>query len=180
MVRTAAELVGSRGVAATSFSAVLATSRAPRGSIYYYFPEGKRQLIQASVEWTQQLVLDHQRACAARTPAGVLEHFVRFFRRSVVSSECTAGCPIAAVAVGSYARELPLQSAVRAGFRSWLGLLSRQLEARGVARAEARSLALTTLASVEGALVLCRAEGRVAPLDAVRRQLRFLANRLSS
>lgn len=180
MVATAAELVGSSGVAATSFSAVLAKSRAPRGSIYYYFPEGKRQLIRDSVEWTQALVLDHQRACAARSPAGVLDHFVRFFRQSVVSSECTAGCPIAAVAVGSYARELPLQSAVRAGFRSWVALLSDQLEARGVPRSQAQSVALTTLAAVEGALILCRAEGRVAPLDAVHRQLRRLANRRPS
>jgi AcrR family transcriptional regulator len=44
MVRSAASLIGSRGVDATSFSDVPADSGAPRGSIYHHFREGKRSL----------------------------------------------------------------------------------------------------------------------------------------
>ncbi len=175
MVESAAVLLGAHGVTATSFSEVLAHSGAPRGSIYYYFPGGKAQLVRDSVEWTADQVLSYQRACPSRTPAGALTHFVDFFRRSVVSSHCRAGCPIAAVAIGSLSPEVALQSAVRAGFRSWTDLLTSQLVDRGLRRPRARALATVTVSAVEGALILCRAEGRVAPLDAVRRHLRQAA-----
>ncbi len=172
MVASAARILGAHGVDAASFSVVLADSRAPRGSIYYYFPSGKRQLVHDAVRWTSEKVLEHQRACSARTAAGVLAHFLGFFRRSVVASRCRAGCPIAAVAIGSYSTEELLGRVVRSSFAAWIALLARQLRARGVRRAAARELAVTALASIEGALILCRAEGRVAPLDVVGRQLR--------
>lgn len=175
MVASAAGIIGARGVNAASFSAVLADSRAPRGSIYYYFPSGKRQLVEDAVRWTSEMVLAHQRACTARTAGGVLAHFLAFFRRSVVSSRCRSGCPLAAVAVGSYSEEELLGRVVRSSFDAWIGLLARQLRACGLGRAAARDLALTTLASIEGALILSRTAGRVAPLDGVGRQLRRLA-----
>ncbi len=180
MVASAAVLIGSRGVDATSFSDVLASSRAPRGSIYYYFPAGKRQLVEDAVAWTAAQVLAYQRTCRARDPAGVLTHFLAFFRRSIVASECRAGCPVAAVAIGAYTEEAVLASAVRRSFRSWIDLLVRQLTELGVPPRAARRLAVTTLASIEGALLLCRAEGRVDPLDEVAEALRRWAPRRKS
>src|SRR5438477_181964 len=49
MVRSAASLIRTRGVNATSFSEVLADSGAPRGSIYHHFPAGKKQLAEATL-----------------------------------------------------------------------------------------------------------------------------------
>ena len=49
--------------------------------------------------------------------------------------------------------------------------MAEQLEATGIARQRAKTIALTTLAGMEGALILCRAEGNVKPLDAVADEL---------
>ena len=65
MVRSAASLIRTRGVNATSFSEVLADSGAPRGSIYHHFPEGKKQLAEDAIRWTSERVLAHLRAGAA-------------------------------------------------------------------------------------------------------------------
>ena len=54
MVATAAALLGSRGVRATSFSEVLARSRAPRGSIYHHFPGGKKELMRDAMDWLKR------------------------------------------------------------------------------------------------------------------------------
>src|SRR5207249_1860292 len=70
MVRSAASLIRTRGVAGTSFSDVLADSGAPRGSIYHHFPEGKEQLAADAIKWTSERVLAHQRECPASTPKG--------------------------------------------------------------------------------------------------------------
>ncbi|HEU0163488.1 MAG TPA: TetR/AcrR family transcriptional regulator, partial [Thermomicrobiales bacterium] len=62
MIASAASLIASRGVNATSFSDVLADSGAPRGSIYHHFPEGKRQLAEDAIRWTSSRVLAFMRA----------------------------------------------------------------------------------------------------------------------
>jgi TetR/AcrR family transcriptional regulator, lmrAB and yxaGH operons repressor len=176
MVASAASLLGTRGVTATSFTEVLKDSRAPRGSIYHHFPGGKIELVRHALQRTSDLILTYQRGCTARTAPGVVEHFVALFRGSLTSSQCQAGCPVAGVVIDTYAVRGPLRKVAQESFRAWIRLLADQLAAVGVPRAEARSLAVTTLASVEGALILCRAEGNVGPLDSVSRQLRLLAS----
>ncbi len=176
MVASAASLIGSRGVKATSFTEVLKDSRAPRGSIYHHFPQGKRQLVRDALHRTTEQILTYQRTCTADTAAGILEHFVDLFRQSLASSQCRAGCPVAGVVIDTYTDRGALRETARESFRSWIALLTDQLVAVGFTRADARSLSVTTLASVEGGLILCRAEGTVAPLDQIARQLQTLAS----
>ena len=175
MVVSAASLIGSHGVSATSLSDVLQASRAPRGSIYHHFPAGKQELVEEAMRWTTEQVVAHQKSCTAATAAGVLDHFVALFRQASKLSHCQAGCPIAGVIVDVHSSEDRLGKVGRASFRAWTGLLSRQLTRAGLPPQRARSLAVTALASVEGALILCRAENSVAPLDAVALHLRELA-----
>jgi TetR/AcrR family transcriptional repressor of lmrAB and yxaGH operons len=175
MVMSAATLIGSRGVSSTSFRDVLKHSRTPRGSIYHHFPEGKRELVGDALRWTTEQVLAYQRTCTAKTASGVLEHFVELFRQSVVSSNCRAGCPVAGVVVDTYSEDEVVLELCRASFRQWISLLTSQLAAVGLPRPSARSLAITALASIEGALILSRAEVSVAPLATVADQLSQLA-----
>jgi AcrR family transcriptional regulator len=171
MVRSAATLFSTRGANATSFSDVIAQSGAPRGSIYHHFPEGKKQLAIDAIGWTAQRVLAHLRASTAATPGDVLEYFIAMWRHVVVSSHAAAGCAVAGVALDTPHDEADVMHAVNAAFRSWSEQLAEQLVAAGVPAARARAIALTTLAGMEGALILCRAEGGVAPLDAVAEEL---------
>jgi AcrR family transcriptional regulator len=171
MVRSAASLIRTRGVSATSFSDVVADSGAPRGSIYHHFPEGKEQLAGEAIRWTSERVLTHQRACAATTAAGVLECFIDMWRQVVLASRGTAGCVVAGVALDTPGDAAGLIDVVRATFRSWVKLLTDQLVARGVPRQRAAAIAVATVAGMEGALILCRAEGNSRPLETVAAEL---------
>jgi AcrR family transcriptional regulator len=181
MVRSAAALISTRGVSATSLSDVLTDSGAPRGSIYHHFPEGKRQLAHDAIAWTSARVLAYQGAVTPATAAEVLERFIGMWRRVVLDSGGTAGCVVAGVAVdtagttgtaeGDDGAEPGLIEVVRQTFRDWIALLAGQLHAVGLAEDEAESIAVATLAGMEGALILCRAEGSVEPLEAVAAQL---------
>src|SRR2546427_12926922 len=104
MVRSAASLIRSRGVNATSFSDVLADSEAPRGSIYHHFPDGKRQLAEDAIEWTSERLLAHLRAGAPTSPSAVLERFIAMWRQVVVASGGSAGCGVAGGANGKVPR----------------------------------------------------------------------------
>src|SRR5476649_1308718 len=92
MVQSAAALIGSQGLNATSFSDVLADSGAPRGSIYHHFPDGKTQLARDAVRWTSDRVLAHQGAYEGTTARGVLERFIAMWRGVVLASDGSAGC----------------------------------------------------------------------------------------
>jgi TetR/AcrR family transcriptional repressor of lmrAB and yxaGH operons len=176
MVRSAASLIGSQGVTATSFSEVLADSGAPRGSIYHHFPEGKNQLARDAIRWTSDRVLAYQSAVTPTSATEVLERFIGMWRQVVVTSGGRSGCVVAGVAVDT-TRETNsgddegLITVVRDTFRSWIALLASQLEAVGIAADQANAIAQATLAGMEGALILCRAEGDVQPLETVAAQL---------
>src|SRR4030081_1118305 len=144
MVRSAASLIRSRGVSATSLTDVLSDSGAPRGSIYHHFPDGKRQLAEDAISWTSERVLAHLRAGKPTTPSDVLERFIGMWRQVVVTSGATAGCVVAGVAIDTGPDETALMAVVRAAFRSWATALAEELAAVGVASQRAMPIALAT------------------------------------
>jgi TetR/AcrR family transcriptional regulator, lmrAB and yxaGH operons repressor len=171
MVRSAAALIGTRGLTATSFSDVVTHSGAPRGSIYHHFPEGKRQLAEDAIGWTSDQVLGHLRACPARTPSDLLACFIDLWRQSVLASRGSSGCAVAGVAIDIGAFEDDLIGIVRTTFQSWVAELAGRLTDLKVPSNRARSIAFTAVAGMEGALILCRAEGTTRPLEAVAEEL---------
>jgi AcrR family transcriptional regulator len=170
MVRSAAALIGKRGVNATSFSDVVEDSGSPRGSIYHHFPAGKAQLTEDAVRWTSERLIAHMRAGTERTPRAVMERFFGMWRGVVVASGGSAGCVVAGVAVDTEG-DGALISLVRTTFRSWVAVLAERLESAGMKKARATTLATTALAAMEGALILCRAEGGPGPIDTVAAEI---------
>ena len=174
MVSSAAALIQRRGLSRTSFSEVVADSGAPRGSIYHHFPEGKDQLAVDAISWTLEWVLARQRACTARTPLGVLECFIDVWRQTVIDSGATAGCVVAGVAIDTMPDATELMARVRSAFDIWVSFLADQLHAVGLPKKRARPVATAALAAMEGAIILCRAERSVQPLETVATELKRL------
>jgi TetR/AcrR family transcriptional regulator, lmrAB and yxaGH operons repressor len=172
MVQSAASLIASHGVTATSFSEVLADSGAPRGSIYHHFPDGKKQLAHDAISWTSERVLGYLRACPAGSGSDILRSFIGLWRQVVESSSGSSGCAVAGVAVDTVAADDPeLLGAVQSTFRDWVTTLAERLQTAGVPAARATPIAVAALAGMEGALILCRAEGSSGPLETIAQEL---------
>jgi AcrR family transcriptional regulator len=174
MVESAAALIGAQGMNATSFSDVLADSGAPRGSIYFHFPGGKRELAEDAIRWTSEQVTAHMRASSATSASEVLQHFIALFQHVVGASDGAAGCAVAGVTIDVPSSDDALLVVAHEAFDSWSTLLADQFAAVGIAPERAHGIAVIAVASVEGALILCRAERGGAPLDAVAEQLQHL------
>jgi TetR/AcrR family transcriptional repressor of lmrAB and yxaGH operons len=173
MVESAVVLLAKRGFQGASFTEVLAHSKAPRGSIYHHFPDGKEQLIAAAIDYAGAravLLLD---ALSGRRPVEVVDAFMAMWRAVMERSGFTAGCSVLAVTVSADSGVL----LERAGevFRSWQARLAELLRAGGLAAEDADGLATMMIAASEGAVVLARAQQSLAPLETVHRQLRVLA-----
>lgn len=119
------------------------------------------------------------RASPVASASDVLRHFVSLFQHVVESTDGAAGCAVAGVTIDVPASDEELMVEARAAFHTWRQLLADQLTTAGVATARADGIATIAVAGVEGALILCRAEGTTAPLDAVADQLQVLVRTVS-
>ena len=163
------ELLQSRGYAGAALNDITALASAPRGSVYFHFPDGKEQLAIAAIEAAAALVENQiDQACArARSPLQVVTHAARTFGAMLQQSDFAKGCPLTAVAATLTGDSPGLQRACAAGFERWIAILAAHLKRTGIAPRRAAKIAEAALASTEGALVMARACRSLAPLESV-------------
>jgi TetR/AcrR family transcriptional regulator, lmrAB and yxaGH operons repressor len=172
MIRSAAVLMRERGVEATSFSDVLAHSGAPRGSIYHHFPGGKAQLIEEATRYAgEYTAAGFAAALSGDDPAAAVRVFTSGWGHALERSDFAEGCPVVAATLEGSAGS---RDAAAAAFSRWEDLLSAALEPHVNDLERARSLATLTIASIEGAVVLARAQRSTEPLERVASELEEL------
>jgi len=174
MVRSAVVLVRERGARATSIDEVLAHSGAPRGSVYHHFPGGRDQLMREATDWASGFAEGRLARREGSDPVEAFDTFVAFYRDELLRTDMRAGCPIAAVAIEDRGDDNDLQRLAGEAFGRWEKLLIRNLVTAGIGKKRARELATLVIASIEGALIVSRAQKDVGPLDSVCGQLRTL------
>jgi AcrR family transcriptional regulator len=171
MIESAAVLFRERGVRGTSFSDVLAHSGAPRGSIYHHFQGGKTQLAEEATRWAGEfIVAGAVAALADGDPAGAIDTFREQWTRILRRSDFTAGCVIVAATLEGD-REPSVRDTAGQAFDAWEEVLADALRARDVPAPRARSIATLVIASIEGAIVLARAQRHTRPLERVSDEL---------
>jgi AcrR family transcriptional regulator len=156
------------GVAGTGIAEILATSGVTRRSIYLNFPGGKAELVAAATRSAGDEITAMMRDYAAQPdPVGA---FTRMWSEVLVSTDFEGGCPIVAAASGR--DESPEAASTAAEvFAEWAQLLSERLRDDGVKPAAARSLSMTIVASIEGAVIVSRAARSTKPLEQVAHHL---------
>jgi TetR/AcrR family transcriptional repressor of lmrAB and yxaGH operons len=169
MVASAAELLARQGLEGTSFAEVLDRSGAPRGSVYHHFPAGKEQLIGEAIDLAGSNALGWIDKKEGSPPDEIVRWFVHIWRELLRRSRFEAGCAVLAVTVATDSPEL-LNHAADV-FRSWRRRLAELFEIGGLRREDAARFSAVLIASTEGAVVLCRAEQSLEPLDIVESQL---------
>ncbi|MFF4352579.1 TetR/AcrR family transcriptional regulator [Streptomyces sp. NPDC001530] len=176
IVAGAADMISRRGLSATSIREMAKHAKAPLGSTYHYFPEGKQQLATEAVRFTGEWVARSLRKELEAGPAAGLRAFLALWRKIVVESDFHAGCPVLAVAIEEPpADEIPPALAAAAEvFEQWEDLLVASLREHGAGAEQATQLATLIVAAVEGTVAMCRAKRSTEPLDRTAAQLQAL------
>ena len=175
MIGGAALLISQRGVQGTSFSEVLELTDTPRGSIYHHFPGGKDELVAEAIALLGSVVSERIRKTEADRPEQVAEAFAQGWREFVEATDLKSVCVMSAVTVGAGADSEELLPAVASAFASWRDALADAYTHTGLSKADGRRLALTSVAALEGAMIVARAEQSMEPFDAVQKDLIALA-----
>jgi len=174
MLASAAALLRERGTAGVTIDAVLARSGTPRGSVYHHFPGGRSQMLREALEFAGDEIAATIDAAAGDSGTALLRKFVEMWREALVASDYTAGCPVLAASLGSGADEQRLASLAAEIFTRWREASKEAYLREGFEPAQARALADTAIAAMEGAVVLCRSARSPEPLNDVAQQLEFL------
>ena len=91
--------------------------------------------------------------------------------KSLAESDYRDGCPIAALTLDVASDRESIREACEAGFQTWLRVFVQYLSHAGLTETRAKSIATLFLASLEGGMILSRAQKSVAPLNAIANEL---------
>jgi AcrR family transcriptional regulator len=175
MVFSAAQLIRRDGVAATGMREVAAHAEAPRGSLQHYFPDGKEQLVNEAVGWAGRYagkrVARFLAALPEPTPSGLFAEMVRQWSDEYEAAGFAGGCPVAAATVDCAESTASTREAASAAFSTWNGSVARALVDMGVPKGRAEALATLMISTLEGAILVARAERDVRALTTVSREL---------
>lgn len=158
IIETMCILLESQGYHATSLNQILAESGSPKGSLYYYFPEGKEELAAEAIARSGRIVERNIRAGLANIeePAEAIPTFVRAIAQGVESSNFSAGGPLTTVALETVNSSERLNLACREAY-GWLrDAFAEKLVAGGYTPERAAPLATFIVSAIEGGILLSR------------------------
>jgi TetR/AcrR family transcriptional repressor of nem operon len=170
IVEAAMELFWLKGYGSTSIADILSRSQVNSGSLYHFFP-GKQDLLLA--------VLDAYRdgiGPMLLEPAwdGVGDPVERVFallgsyRRALIETECTYGCPIGSLALELHDADPAVRELLAVNFAGWVGAIERCLADAGErlpADLDRRALAEFVLTTMEGGVMQARTHRDVGHFD---------------
>jgi TetR/AcrR family transcriptional repressor of lmrAB and yxaGH operons len=166
-------LLRRQGYEATGVNEIVASSGAPRGSLYFHFPGGKEELALAAMQREgTKLRAAIASLMGSKSDLGeALGALVDALAQGLERSGFRDGCPIATVTLEAASRSEALRATAAEVFESWIDVLQERLLSAGDDATTARRRAMLALAAVEGALILARASRDLEPLAAVRDEL---------
>ena len=166
IVRSAALLFRRQGYAGTGTNQILAVSGAPRGSLYHYFPQGKEQIGRAALKYAADLVTATLTRLVQQepTPGAALREYGRLLAGWLRDSGYRDGCSITTTLLELAPGSAGVTAAGQRAFTAWTGTLEQALLSAGADPTRARRLATLAIASLEGALVLARAQQDSTPV----------------
>ncbi|MFJ2147074.1 TetR/AcrR family transcriptional regulator [Glutamicibacter sp. NPDC087661] len=160
------ELIQTSGYSGTGLNAVIEHAAAPKGSVYFHFPDGKEGLGVAAVELAakQFETMIIQVAQSAGGAAEAAKLAIQALAAIISDSGFRLGCPVSVVTLEMGDSSERLRQACATAFESWITPTTALLEADGVGNAQAKSLATVIVSTIEGAAIVSRAMKSTRPL----------------
>ncbi|MGJ0118694.1 TetR/AcrR family transcriptional regulator [Williamsia sp. MIQD14] len=189
IVTAAAELMLDTGVAGTTMEDVRARAGVSSSQIYHYFAD-KDALVRAVVDHQDESIVGAHEAIFADIDS--LDG-LRDWCRGIVEYQrlggCSGGCPLGSLGVQLAETDPDARAAVARALSRWERAITQgyaAMQARDVlpAHVDTATLAKSTLASLQGGLLMAQIQRSTAPLeaalDAVVAHARLLAGRSAS
>jgi TetR/AcrR family transcriptional repressor of nem operon len=178
IVQAAMELFWLKGYGSTSIADILSRSQVNSGSLYYFFP-GKQDVLIAVLEAYRDGIgpmLLEPAWGEVEDPVEKVFSLLQLYRRALVESDCTYGCPIGSLALELHEPDPPVRELMAANFNAWVAAVEACFAAaadRLAPDADFRALAELALSVMEGGVMQARTHRDIAHFDRAIGQLRI-------
>jgi TetR/AcrR family transcriptional repressor of lmrAB and yxaGH operons len=176
IIETTCQLMEMQGYHATGLNQILTESGAPKGSLYYYFPEGKVELGLEAISSSSRMIEQRIRDVMAEIndPVTAVTTFITILAEQIDISGYRAGSPITAIALESASTNESLRDACRQAYQSWQDAFANKLRQGGFSEARSRRLAAMIIAALEGGIILSRSQRSSQPLLDITEEIEIL------
>jgi TetR/AcrR family transcriptional repressor of lmrAB and yxaGH operons len=176
ILHTTSQLMETQGYHATGVNQILEASGAPKGSLYYYFPEGKDGLTEQVIQRTAERIESRIRLVMTEydDPATAVAAFFVTLSGYVEAANYASGGPITTIALEVASTNERLNAACHAAYGRWQQAFADKLLAHGYSEESAHSLATLIISAIEGATILARSQKSIRPLHEAGEQLALL------
>jgi TetR/AcrR family transcriptional repressor of lmrAB and yxaGH operons len=182
ILQSTCDLLENQGYHGTGLNEIVRASGAPKGSIYYYFPNGKEEIVAETVRFAGQRTAERIRLHlgARQDPAEGIRSFLETIAYHIERSGFRAGGPLTIVASETATTSERINQACCAAYDEVREAFAASFRAGGIAEAKAVSLAWTVNATIEGAIMLSRTFHSGDPLREAGQQLACLIRQCRS
>jgi AcrR family transcriptional regulator len=184
ILQAAMELFWLKGYGSTSIADVLSRSQVNSGSLYYFFP-GKQDLLiavlQAYRDGIQAMLLEPAWD-GVHDPVERVFALLERYRRALIETDCTYGCPIGSLALELHEPDPPVRELIAANFLAWVDAVESCFAAardRFPADADLRALSEMALNVMEGGVMQARTFRNIGAFDRAIGQFRTLLDALT-
>ena len=179
------QLFAQKGYGSTSVADILLAAEANPGSLYHYFP-GKQDVLIAVLRMylggIQPMLLEPAWR-GVHDPIERVFALLAAYRRALVSTHETYGCPIGSIALELHEPDEPVRVLLAANFDGWVSAIEAcfvDAGARLPQSVDRHALAILALATMEGGVMLARTQREIGPFDASVRMFRDYVERLGA
>ena len=151
IVAAAINLFRQRGFSATGMNDIVAESGAPKGSVYYYFPDGKVQIGAEALAYAGRHIEASIKSFAEAEPdpAAFLRGMFVTSAKSLEKSGFRNGCPIAGVLLDTPPSETRIMQAADGALALWRGFIERVCTRAGISQTRAAFVAMIVTAELQ-------------------------------
>jgi TetR/AcrR family transcriptional repressor of lmrAB and yxaGH operons len=166
IILAACALLEKQGYPATGLNEIVQESGAPKGSLYYYFPEGKEQIVSEAVRFAGSILVERMRLELAKhdNPIQALYEYIYNLANKVEEKQFAAGNPLTVVAVEAAGSSERISQACCEVYAQMEAVLCERLACCGLSPGEAAARARLTLSGLEGGIILSRVYHTAEPL----------------
>jgi len=167
IIEAAVRLFRQNGYGATGVNDIVDQAGAPKGSLYYHFPQGKPSIAVAAIEEAGRRAATTLRDLAATSPrpGDIVKAHAALLGQWMAKSNYRDGCPMTTVLLELAPQDRAIAEAGRKAYGARNAVLEEALIGAGFAPSRARSLAVLATSALQGALVQARVERSAAPLQ---------------
>ncbi|NKY48571.1 TetR/AcrR family transcriptional regulator [Nocardia cerradoensis] len=167
IVTATAELMRRQGYGATSVKQITAAARAPIGSLYHHFPQGKQQIAAAALRTSGAAYIQLLPLLMDPYPdlrVAVVAAFTAAAEQ-IEQSGWMNMCPVGTVAGEIADSEPALREVTAEVMQSWIDQGSAYFRARGLPAPAAHTFVIAILGALEGAFILSRTLRSTGPIE---------------